>query len=34
MKQLLKLSAASFLVVGALGVQASTLSDVQSKRPR
>ena len=31
MKQLLKLSAASLLVVGALGVQASTLSDVQAK---
>ena len=31
MKQLLKLTAASLLVVGALGVQASTLSDVQAK---
>ena len=31
MKQLLKLSAASLLVVGALSVQASTLSDVQAK---
>ena len=31
MKQLLKLSAASLLVVGALTVQASTLSDVQAK---
>ena len=31
MKQLLKLSAATLLVVGALGVQASTLSDVQAK---
>ena len=31
MKQLLKLSAASLLVVGALSVQASTLGDVQAK---
>jgi len=31
MKQLLKLSVASFLIAGALAVQASTLSDVQSK---
>jgi hypothetical protein len=31
MKQLLKLSAASLLVVGALSVLASTLSDVQAK---
>lgn len=31
MKQLLKLSVASFLIAGALAVQASTLSDVQSQ---
>ena len=34
MKQLVKLSVASLLVVGALAVQAGTLADVQAKGSR